>query len=279
MKQKTRLWVLLLAVTLIGSSLTACSDDSSSGNVESSQSNTSIETQESSDVQESSEVDESSTESVDNEVAENTDVIGRVVSEGESSFDLNVFTTGTEEKIEDYTLFDFSTLTDTGETTTVEIDEDALFYSIDAGELIPATRDTLVVNDLMIAVTESLEGIQEIIVLESEKEDAVESADDVVAEITGIAEDGTLELTIYELSEDAVTAEYSIEDYASVDFSNYVATEVLQEFVVESTVVINVASEGALTEADSSAFTVGDMLLFYLGEEGVETITIYHNEE
>lgn len=278
MKQKSRIGVLLLAATLCISSLTACSGDSTSDD-ESTQSSASSESEVSSEAEASSESEGTETDSTE-EISESADVIGRVTVQGESTLDLNVFETGAEETVEDYTLLDISTLIDTGETATITFTDDTLFYNIVDGALVTASRDTLVVNDLMIAVTENESGVQEIIVLESEEEVDGETENyDVVAEIVSIAEDGTLELTLYELNADAVTAQYTIEDYAAVDFTNYVTTAETSQYVAEENVTINVAVDGALTEADASAFAVGDMLVFYLGEEDAQTITIYRSEE
>ena len=84
---------------------------------------------------------------------------------------------------------------------------------------------------------------------EPAEDDALE-----IAEVTAIADDGTLSMTLYTLTEGAEQPT----DYAAIDMDLYVA------------------SDGTLTAATAADISVGDMLAFYKTEDGGNAIAIYH---
>ena len=102
---------------------------------------------------------------------------------------------------------------------------------------------------------------------EPAEDDALE-----IAEVTAIADDGTLSMTLYTLTEGAEQPT----DYAAIDMDLYVAGTETAEYLPDESVQIYVASDGALTAATAADIAVGDMLAFYKTEDGGNAIAIYH---
>lgn len=102
---------------------------------------------------------------------------------------------------------------------------------------------------------------------EPAEDDALE-----IAEVTVIADDGTLSMTLYTLTEGAEQPT----DYAAIDMDLYVAGTETAEYLPDESVQIYVASDGALTAATAADIAVGDMLAFYKTEDGGNAIAIYH---
>ena len=103
---------------------------------------------------------------------------------------------------------------------------------------------------------------------EPAEDDALE-----IAEVTAIADDGTLSMTLYTLTEGAEQPT----DYAAIDMDLYVAGTETAEYLPDESVQIYVASDGALTAATAADIAVGDMLAFYKTEDGGNAIAIYHH--
>ena len=103
---------------------------------------------------------------------------------------------------------------------------------------------------------------------EPAEDDALE-----IAEVTAIADDGTLSMTLYTLTEGAEQPT----DYAAIDMDLYVAGTDTAEYLPDESVQIYVASDGALTAATAADIAVGDMLAFYKTEDGGNAIAIYHH--
>lgn len=102
---------------------------------------------------------------------------------------------------------------------------------------------------------------------EPAEDDALE-----IAEVTAIADDGTLSMTLYTLTEGAEQPT----DYAAIDMDLYVAGTDTAEYLPDESVQIYVASDGTLTAATAADIAVGDMLAFYKTEDGGNAIAIYH---
>lgn len=94
----------------------------------------------------------------------------------------------------------------------------------------------------------------------------------LVAELTEIAEDGSMTILPYA----PVDEELSIEDYANVDFSAFAAGEESEPLTLSDGVLFQVALDGELTDADESALTLGSMLVIVTDEDGTQTIVIYN---
>ena len=110
---------------------------------------------------------------------------------------------------------------------------------------------------------------------ESETPDETDPAEDdalEIAEVTAIADDGTLSMTLYTLTEGAEQPT----DYAAIDMDLYVAGTDTAEYLPDESVQIYVASDGTLTAATAADIAVGDMLAFYKTEDGGNAIAIYH---
>lgn len=102
---------------------------------------------------------------------------------------------------------------------------------------------------------------------EPAEDDALE-----IAEVTAIADDGTLSMTLYTLTEGAEQPT----DYAAIDMDLYVAGTDTAEYLPDESVQIYAASDGTLTAATAADIAVGDMLAFYKTEDGGNAIAIYH---
>lgn len=109
---------------------------------------------------------------------------------------------------------------------------------------------------------------------ETEDPDAADEDALQIAEVTAIADDGTLSMTLYTLTEGAEEPT----DYAAIDMSLYEAGTETAEYLPDETVQIYVAADGELTEATAADIAVGDMLAFYKTEDGTNAIAIYHPE-
>ena len=109
---------------------------------------------------------------------------------------------------------------------------------------------------------------------ESEDADAVPAEQTVlVAELTELAEDGSMHVVPFELADE--TADAAIEDYANVDFSGYVAQEQVQELTLAEDAVFFLADNGELVEADAETLAVGCMLIVVTENNGVQFVVIY----
>ena len=110
---------------------------------------------------------------------------------------------------------------------------------------------------------------------ESEDADAAVPAEQtvLVAELTELAEDGSMHVVPFELADE--TADAAIEDYANVDFSGYVAQEQVQELALAEDAVFFLADNGELVEADAETLAVGCMLIVVTENNGVQFVVIY----
>ena len=102
---------------------------------------------------------------------------------------------------------------------------------------------------------------------ETEDPDAADEDALQIAEVTAIADDGTLSMTLYTLTEGAEEPT----DYAAIDMSLYEAGTETAEYLPDE-------RDGELTEATAADIAVGDMLAFYKTEDGTNAIAIYHPE-
>lgn len=119
-----------------------------------------------------------------------------------------------------------------------------------------------------LAVTDAGETAQKIVIL------SVSQPTILVAEVTGISEDGLLSLTRCKAKGD--TGEEAITNYANVDVTNYEATGETDEYTVADGVLVAVAEDGVLMETTTDEIAVGDLLVFYLTADGQTAIAVYH---
>lgn len=99
------------------------------------------------------------------------------------------------------------------------------------------------------------------------------AAGELVAQVTGVAEDGTLTLAVYELTQEA--AGYVITDHAAVELGNYQDSGVSQTYLPQETDTVQAASDGLLTSAAAEDIAVGDMVVIYADAAGNQIIVIY----
>ena len=109
-------------------------------------------------------------------------------------------------------------------------------------------------------------------------EEVVEDA----AEVTGtevVTEDvtETTETNTAELSESVTSEETSAFDFASLDLSIFVETEQTESYQPEETTMVQLAEDGVLAEAVLSDIQAGDMLVLFMDENEVPYIVIYRN--
>lgn len=211
------------------------------------------------------------------------DIIGEVTYVGTSYLSLSSYES--ESEISDYTTVDTSTLTEVGSTEYVYPDDSAEYYTVSDGVLVSATSDDVVASCL-IAVTTDTDGTQQIIILkaanaEDDVTDATDDSDtadetsDVIAEVTTVNEDGTLELSLYEVLDDTL----EITDYAAVDLDNYYDSYITETYTIADDAVITVVTDGVLTETTVEEIVVGDILVIYSDEYATTNIAVYHAEE
>ena len=105
----------------------------------------------------------SSSSSEEEEAAE--DVVGEITYLGTSSLVVDVYEADSE--ITDYTDLEGIALTDSGDSETVTLEDDAVYQSVSSGVASDITLDDLAEGD-MVAVTTDEDGVQTIIVLEVE---------------------------------------------------------------------------------------------------------------
>ena len=92
------------------------------------------------------------------------------------------------------------------------------------------------------------------------------ASDDVVGVVSAIAEDGTVTLSLYQLTE--AGAGYTITDYADVALDNYEDSGVTQDYDLSTVATIQSAADGALTDALLGDIAVGDVLILYTTADG-----------
>lgn len=263
MKTKFRFLSLAMVLVLSMGLLAACgSDDTTTTGSSSTQTDS---TQTSITSEESSETN-----------TEAEDVIGEISYISSFYMSLKVYEPAAE--ISDYASLDVSTLTATDSTESITLDTDAEYYYISDSSMVAQTADDLAAGDL-VAVTTTETGVQQIILLErgsadnTGESDTDQADEDVVAEVTAIDGD-VLTLTIYEAAETAT----AISDYAQVDLEDYIATETVETYTIDSTVSVSVIEDGVMEITDSSEIVVGDMLVIYTTESGTPSIAVYHAE-
>ena len=203
------------------------------------------------------------------------DVIGEVTYVGTSYLSLSTYES--ESEITDYATVDTDMLTEVGGTEYVYPDDTAEYYKVSDGALVSATSDEVVAGCL-IAVTTDTEGTQQIIILkaaDAENDDTADEVTDIIAEVIAVNEDGTLELSIYEILDDTI----EITDYASVDLTNYYDSYITETYTITEDAVIAVAADGVLTETTSEEIVAGDILVIYTDEFDATNIAVYHTEE
>ena len=59
---------------------------------------------------------------------------------------------------------------------------------------------------------------------------------------------------------------------------DYIATETVETYTIDSTVSVSVIEDGVMAMTDSSEIVVGDMLVIYTTESGTPSIAVYHAE-
>lgn len=109
---------------------------------------------------------------------------------------------------------------------------------------------------------------------ENNTEDTEETIENFVVEV--VSTDGTsLELKQY----NAISADTVIEDYIDVDFSLFEATEATFNYSIYEAVSIVLVENGAATETTADEITPGDMLVFFVTEDGQGIIAIHHPQD
>ena len=220
------------------------------------------------------------------DIIETEDVIGEVTYVGASYMSLSTYES--ESEITDFATLDTSTLTEVGGMEYVYPDESAEYYMVSSATLVSAAYEDITAG-CIIAVTTDASGTQQIIILkDAENEEALdvaateETEDDgemlpvdtyVVAEVTAVNEDGSLSLLNYVSTEDAL--EYTIEDYAVVDFTQFSSDETTSEYVIPDDSIVYLVENGELTELTADYIIAGDMLVIYTDEFGVTNIIVY----
>ena len=200
-----------------------------------------------------------------------------------------------------------------------------LAATLSAGTLMACSSDKEADNTVSTVESETVAS-EESIMVESESTESSELMEDQekdamaaavlqyikVARVEKAAEDGTLELTLFELpeaseevvedaaevtgtevvtedvtettetnaaelSESVTSEETSAFDFASLDLSIFVETEQTESYQPEETTMVQLAEDGVLAEAVLSDIQAGDMLVLFMDENEVPYIVIYRN--
>lgn len=212
--------------------------------------------------------DEKVSPSPDNEEALET--VAEVVSVSGSELEVRFYAADSDgDEIGDYAAIDLSGYTATEETSILIVADDAEIFAVSSGELAEAVLED-VTEGAYLAVTYAGSEAQKLVILD------IGQPAMLVAEVTGISEDGLLSLTRYEFNGD--TSEENSIDYANVDLGSYQAAEDTDEYTVTDDILVSVAEDGVLTETTADEIAVGDMLVFYLTEDGQTAIAVYHQQ-
>lgn len=203
------------------------------------------------------------------------DIIGLVDYVGENSLALLVYEA---EDTTDLAALDMEALTLTDWEETVDLDENAAYYTVSDGILQEATAEA-VTQDCMVAVTYDEADNQQVTVLGmvevfepewDEEAQAEETAWEQVARVTAVNDDGSLELEEFECGD-----EYMIGDYAEADFSSYEATGYLQTYEVPEDCQIVRVEDGSMTQVDVGDIQEADMLVIVEDAEGFTWLYVY----
>lgn len=216
------------------------------------------------------------------DTAESEDIIGQVTYVGTAYLSLTSYEA--PDDVVDYATLDVSTLTEAGGTKYVYPDENAEYFRVSNGTLVPATYEDIV-KGCILAVTADDTGTQQIILLENNQEDEPEDTEAegtgetrsestcIVAEVTSVNTDGSLTLLEYVAPEDL-----AMEDYEAVDLTQFTPGETTSEYEIPDDSLIYLAENGELTELNADQIAVGDMLVIDTDDSGVTNILVYPPE-
>lgn len=206
--------------------------------------------------------------SPDSDNEETLEAVAEVVSVNGSELEVRFYAANSAgDEIGDYAAVDLSDYTVAEETSILTVADDAEIFIVSSGELVEATLENVTAGTYL-AITYVGEEAQELVILD------VGQSEMLVAEVTGISEDGLLSLIRYAFNGD--TAEENPIDYANVDLDAYGATEDTDEYTITDDILMSVVEDGVLTETTADEIAVGDMLVFYLTEDGQTAIAVYH---
>lgn len=235
----------------------------------------------------------SSADTIDGEKLEDpSDYIGEVTYASTSYLAMNLYSTENNDPVEDYSQLDISTLVALDEIEYVILDETAIFYTVEDKTLNEAAFESIAEGSY-VAVTETADGSQTIFIYSSATADsdndteetegaaAEVSSDDFVSDVylalvEGQSEDGNWLLTPYVLADE--TSEYTITDYAAVEWEHYTATEQIIDYTFEDLTQFHIADSGVLSDATSDTIAVGDLLVIYSDESDTTHIVIYQSD-
>lgn len=207
-----------------------------------------------------------------NDEDEAEELIGEVAYVGSSYITISLYTVDAE--IDDYTELDVSELTEDGTTEYIYISSSTEYYTVDSGALVSGSADDVAEGDMIVASVVYGDA-NTIIVLAGTDEAADISIDATVAEVTAIG-DGSFTLSVYSLTEEG--ADYVITDAAAVELANYEASSETEEISVDSSWIVQIVEDGAVTEGTSDGIAVGDVIVIYTDADGIENVVVYHNE-
>lgn len=95
---------------------------------------------------------------------------------------------------------------------------------------------------------------------ETDQEEVVDAASFTVAEVTAIAEDGTLTLPLCEPADPNSTGSKELTSYASLDLSHFQLSEETETYTVQEETTVDEANNGTFTPASAEDIAVGDTL-------------------
>lgn len=110
---------------------------------------------------------------------------------------------------------------------------------------------------------------------DQEEQEEADAASFTVAEVTAIAGDGTLTLTLCEPADPDSAGSNELTSYASLDLSQFQLSEETETYTVQDGTTVDEADNGTFTPASAEDIAVGDTLVIYTDADGQDAIVIY----
>ena len=159
-----------------------------------------------------------------------------------------------------------------------EISEETEVYLLEDETENPVSADSIGEGDSVVVICESGD-INKIVILNQAAEEKAEEAltEYTVFEVSEITEEGNIVAILYDLKEDC--ADYILESASSLDPDSFESTSEEAEYEIPEDAVIQLAADGELQTAESSEIEPGDIILYYIDDDGICIFTVYPASE
>lgn len=196
-------------------------------------------------------------------------IVGEITYVGESYISLKTYIS--DEEINDYSLLDKTTLSETETVERVDISEDTNYQLCADGVLSAATREELYSGAFVASTYE--DDIHTVIIYEESK-----GIDAEIGTVLSDNLDGSITITVCTLTEE--NAGYRITDLSDVQLSAYADTIESKDIVIPDNSVVMKAESGELVAGSEEDISVGDSLVITKGTDDIiNTVIIYKAAE